>query len=69
MVLNVQARFVLASSKEATIGLRLDRILSFNYSEADAVLIIRYIDDPIPDKFQGPTAEAILREFRFASQP
>jgi hypothetical protein len=69
MVLNVQARFVLASSKDATVGLRLDRILSFSYSEADSTLTIRYIDDPLPDKFQGVTAEAILREFRAASQP
>ena len=68
MILNVQARFLLVNSKELTAAIRIDRILSFTFNDRESVLTVRYIDDPLPERFEGPLAEAILRDFRGAAQ-
>jgi hypothetical protein len=69
MFVNVQARFILATSKEVTAAVRLDRILSFAYNEREGVLSIRYIDEQQPDRFEGEIAEAIIRDLRLSVQP
>ena len=46
-------------------GIRMDQILSFTFNEPELSLSVRYVGDPNPEKFQGPMAQAILRELRY----
>ena len=51
-----------------TIGIRMDRVLSFTFNEPELTLSVRYIGDPQPDRFEGSMAQAILRELRYAGR-
>ncbi len=58
----------ITTSGAMTVGIRMDRILSFSFNEPGLALSIRYLDDPNPEKFEGPMAQAILRELRYAGR-
>ena len=51
-----------------TVGIRMDRVLSFTFNESELTLSVRYMGDPQPDKFEGTLAQAILRELRYAGR-
>ncbi len=58
----------ITSAGPLTTGIRMDQVLSFTFNEAEISLSIRYIGDPSPQIFQGPMAQAILRELRYAGR-
>ena len=58
----------ITSAGPLTIGIRMDQILSFIFSESELTLSIRYIGDSHVEKFEGSVAEAILRELRYAGR-
>jgi hypothetical protein len=64
-----EEQLFITSAGTSTIGIRMDRVLSFTFSERELTLSIRYIGDPQPDKFEGSMAQAILQELRFAKKP
>ena len=47
------------------VGIRTDQILSFTYNESAPSLIIRYIGNTEPERFEGSMADALLRELRY----
>ena len=36
-----------------TVGIRMDRVLSFKFNESELTLSVRYMGDPQPGKFEG----------------
>jgi hypothetical protein len=50
------------------VGIRVDRIVSFIYNAEPPVLTLKYLGDPTPERFEGPMAEALLRELRYTGR-
>lgn len=65
---NAETQILIMNAGTETIGLRMDHILSFVYSESQLSISIRFIGDPSPQVFQGPLAQAILRELRYTGR-
>jgi hypothetical protein len=65
---NAEEQLFITSAGTVTVGIRMDRVLSFTFSEPELTLSIRYIGDAQPEKFEGPMAQAILRELRYAGR-
>jgi hypothetical protein len=63
-----ESQLILANSKDCTIGIRGDQVLSFTYAEADRSLSIRYIGGSAPEKFDGAVAEILVRELRYCGR-
>jgi hypothetical protein len=66
--INSEQQFFITSAGSSTIGIRVDQVLSFAFSERELTLSIRYIGDPQADKFEGSMAQAILQELRYAGR-
>jgi hypothetical protein len=58
----------LANTKDVTVGVRMDQILSFTYREPEMTLSIRYIGNSVADTYEGPVAEALSRELRYGGR-
>jgi hypothetical protein len=63
-----ETQILIMEAGTTTIGIRMNHILSFIYNEADPSISIRFVGDPNPQIFQGPLAQAILRELRYAGR-
>jgi hypothetical protein len=68
MTSDSQTQILIMNAGSQTIGIRMDHILSFLFNEPEASLSIRFIGDPTPQVFQGPLAQAIMRELRYAGR-
>ena len=65
---NSNSQLFVVSTPESIVGIRVDRILSFTFVPAKSSLNLRYIDDPVEEKFEGAVAENIFRELRYAGR-
>ena len=63
-----ETQILIMNAGTITIGLRMDQILSFTYNEPELSMSIRFIGDANPQIFQGPLAQAILRELRYTGR-
>ena len=63
-----QTQILIVTAGAQTVGIRMDHVLSFAFHEPEISLSIRYIGDPTPQNFQGPLAQAIMRELRYAGR-
>lgn len=65
---NPDLQLFVISAADVVTGIRMDRILSFTHQQGTGSLTIRYIGESNPERFEGPVAEAILRELRYAGR-
>jgi len=65
---STELQLFVVTTPDSIVGIRMDRILSFRYENPKGPLTIRYIGDPNPEKLEGPLAEAMIRELRYAGR-
>jgi hypothetical protein len=56
------------SNADMIVGLRVDRVSSFRYDVQKKTLTVRYVNDETSDSFEGPVAEALMRELRYGGR-
>lgn len=56
------------SHSDTIIGVRIDQIASFRYDVEKKQLTVRYMQDASLETFEGPIAEALMRELRYGGR-